>query len=98
MESPGSNPTIESIELYVKACGKTVGEFFEPLIPPDNPKYDRHVHRIIKTALENPRLKTYLRSLIGLLTEAMRHGEGNPGEQKGNTASNEKKKQRAASG
>lgn len=71
IESPHSNPTVESLDLYVKACGKTLGEFFEPLIPPDNPRYDRYIHRIVQAALQHPIAKPYLRSLIGLISKVM---------------------------
>jgi len=66
-----SNPTIENLYLYTKACGKTLGEFFEPLIPPENPRYDRYMHRVVQAALEHPTAKTYVRNLIGLLNEVM---------------------------
>jgi len=75
MEKPDANPTIDSLAQYVEACGKTLGEFFEPLIPPHNPRYDRHVHRVISDALQHPRAKSYLKSLVGLLSEAMRPRE-----------------------
>jgi transcriptional regulator with XRE-family HTH domain len=69
-----SNPNIESLNKYVEACGKTIGEFFEPKIPPENPRYDRYVHKVVKAALQHPKTKTYLRSLVGLLSEAMKTG------------------------
>ena len=30
MESDKSNPTVGSVELYMKACGRTLSEFFKP--------------------------------------------------------------------
>ena len=28
MEQPDSNPTVKTLELYLRACGKTLGELF----------------------------------------------------------------------
>lgn len=72
METANGNPTVESIDLYVKACGKTIGEFFAPKIPPGRPGYDRYVHGVIKSALEHPKTMDGVRHLVGLLSEAMK--------------------------
>ncbi len=72
IESGKSNPRLDSLAAYVHACGKTLGEFFEPLIPPDNPRYDRYVHGVIRDGLQHPVAKSYIRNLIGLISLAMK--------------------------
>jgi transcriptional regulator with XRE-family HTH domain len=69
MEGPESNPTVSFLNQYVRACGRTLGEFFEPWLPPGSIQYDQHIHRTIEAALKDRRARPHIYSLVQMLRE-----------------------------
>lgn len=69
MESVRSNPTLDYIDRYVRACGRTLGEFFEPWLPPGTIQYDRHIHRTISAALRDHRAKGHVYTFVEMLRQ-----------------------------
>lgn len=68
METAGSSPTIRTLHLYLSACGVTLGEFFEPWLPKDDPeRYDSFLHRVIKQALRHRKTRAYVESFVEML-------------------------------
>jgi transcriptional regulator with XRE-family HTH domain len=64
-----SNPTVSFLNQYVKACGRNLGEFFEPWLPPGSIQYDQHVHRTIAAALKDNRSRPHIYTLVQMLRE-----------------------------
>jgi transcriptional regulator with XRE-family HTH domain len=72
MEGPNSNITVDNLAALVKAFDLTLSEFFEPRIPPDNIRYDRYVHKVIKAALRHTAAKWHVQSFVGMITAVMK--------------------------
>jgi len=69
MEREDSNPAIRSLHQYVKACGRTLGEFFEPWLPEGSVQYDQHVHRTISAALRHHTARQHIYTFVQMLRE-----------------------------
>ena len=69
MESTTSNPAIKSLFLYLTACDKTLGDFFEDWEPRDPKLNSTRAMRIVKKALDDPAKRGGVLAIIDLLKE-----------------------------